>query len=94
MLKDKVNNIYINCYRYKDKAYAKWFNDHHSKMEDILSLNNNWAEDERKRQFDSFANEYFDHFPSQIFINRGDELIIRESSPLYIDEIVKVVHYT
>ncbi len=88
MLKDKVNNIYINCYRYKDKAYAKWFNDHHSKMEDILSLNNNWAEDERKRQFDSFANEYFDHFPSQIFINRGDELIIRETSPLYIDEMI------
>ncbi|MEI0581247.1 hypothetical protein [Brachyspira pilosicoli] len=88
MLKDKVNNIYIYCYRYKDKAYAKWFNDHHSKMEDILSLNNNWAEDERKRQFDSFANEYFDHFPSQIFINRGDELIIRESSPLYIDEMI------
>ena len=88
MLKDKVNNIYINCYRYKDKAYAKWFNDHHSKMEDILSLNNNWAEDEPKRQFDSFANEYFDRFPSQIFINRGDELIIRESSPLYIDEMM------
>ena len=88
MLKDKVNNIYINCYRYKDKAYAKWFNDHHSKMEDILSLNNNWAEDERKRQFDSFANEYFDRFPSQIFINRGDELTIRESSPLYIDEMM------
>ncbi|WP_295296634.1 hypothetical protein [uncultured Brachyspira sp.] len=88
MLKDKVNNIYINCYRYKDEAYAKWFNDHHSKMEDILSLNNNWAEDERKRQFDSFANEYFDSFPSQIFINNGDELIIHETSKLYIDEIV------
>ena len=90
MLKDKVNNIYINCYRYKDNAYAKWFNDHHSKMEDILSLNNNWAEDESriKRQFDGFANEYFDRFPSQIFINNGDELIIRETSKLYIDEMV------
>ena len=88
MLKDKVNNIYINCYRYKDNAYAKWFNDHHSKMEDILSLNNNWAEDERKIQFDGFANEYFDRFPSQIFINNGDELIIREASKLYIDEMV------
>ena len=88
MLKDKINNIYINCYRYKDNAYAKWFNDHHSKMEDILSLNNNWAEDERKRQFDGFANEYFDRFPSQIFINNGDELIIRETSKLYIDEMV------
>ena len=90
MLKDKVNNIYINCYRYKDNAYAKWFNDHHSKMEDILSLNNNWAEDESriKRQFDGFANEYFDRFPSQIFINNGDELIIREASKLYIDEMV------
>ena len=90
MLKDKINNIYINCYRYKDNAYAKWFNDHHSKMEDILSLNNNWAEDESriKRQFDGFANEYFDRFPSQIFINNGDELIIRETSKLYIDEMV------
>ena len=90
MLKDKINNIYINCYRYKDNAYAKWFNDHHSKMEDILSLNNNWAEDESriKRQFDGFANEYFDRFPSQIFINNGDELIIREASKLYIDEMV------
>lgn len=88
MLKDKVNNIYIYCYMYKDKAYAKWFNDNHSKMEDILSLNNNWAEDERKRQFDGFANEYFDRFPSQTFINRGDELIIRETSKLYIDEMV------
>ncbi|WP_297285846.1 hypothetical protein, partial [uncultured Brachyspira sp.] len=88
MLKDKVNNIYIYCYMYKDKAYAKWFNDNHSKMEDILSLNNNWAEDERKRQFDSFANEYFDSFPSQIFINSGDELIIHETSKLYIDEMV------
>ena len=88
MLKDKVNNIYINCYRYKDNAYAKWFNDHHSKMEDILTLSNNWAEDERKRQFDGFANEYFDRFPSQIFINNGDELIIREASKLYIDEMV------
>ncbi len=88
MLKDKINNIYINCYRYKDNAYAKWFNDHHSKMEDILSLNNNWAEDERKIQFDGFANEYFDRFPSQIFINNGDELIIRETSKLYIDEMV------
>ncbi|MEI0531685.1 hypothetical protein R4I97_09005 [Brachyspira pilosicoli] len=87
MLKDKVNNIYIYCYIYKDKAYAKWFNDHHSKMEDILSLNNNWAEDERKRQFDGFANEYFDSFPSQIFINNGDELIIRETSKLYVDEM-------
>nr|WP_288693770.1 hypothetical protein [uncultured Brachyspira sp.] len=57
-------------------------------MEDILSLNNNWAEDERKRQFDGFANEYFDRFPSQTFINRGDELIIRETSKLYIDEMV------
>ena len=83
MLKDKVNNIYIYCYMYKDKAYAN-----HSKMEDILSLNNNWAEDERKRQFDGFANEYFDRFPSQTFINRGDELIIRETSKLYIDEMV------
>lgn len=73
MLKDKVNNIYIYCYRYKDKAYAKWFNDHYSKIENILSLNNNWAEDERKIQFDGFANEYFDSFPSQTFINRGDE---------------------
>lgn len=88
MLKDKVNNIYIYCYMYKDKAYAKWFNDNYSKMEDILSLNNNWAEDERKRQFDGFANEYFDRFPSQTFINRGDELIIRETSKLYIDEMV------
>ena len=90
MLKDKVNNIYINCYRYKDNAYAKWFNDHHSKMEDILTLSNNWAEDEIriKRQFDGFANEYFDRFPSQIFINNGDELIIREASKLYIDEMV------
>ncbi|MEI0529494.1 hypothetical protein R4J00_12720 [Brachyspira intermedia] len=90
MLKDKVNNIYINCYRYKDEAYAKWFNDHHSKMEDILTLSNNWAEDESriKRQFDGFANEYFDRFPSQIFINNGDELIIRETSKLYIDEMV------
>ena len=88
MLKDKVNNIYIYCYMYKDKAYAKWFNDNHPKMEDILSLNNNWAEDERKRQFDGFANEYFDRFPSQTFINRGDELIIRETSKLYIDEMV------
>ncbi|MEI0566493.1 hypothetical protein [Brachyspira pulli] len=90
MLKDKVNNIYINCYRYKDNAYAKWFNDHHSKMEDILTLSNNWAEDEIriKRQFDGFANEYFDRFPSQIFINNGDELIIRETSKLYIDEMV------
>ena len=90
MLKDKINNIYINCYRYKDNAYAKWFNDHHSKMEDILSLNNNWSEDESriKRQFDGFANEYFDRFPSQIFINNGDELIIRETSKLYIDEMV------
>ena len=88
MLKDKVNNIYIYCYMYKDKAYAKWFNDNYSKMEDILSLNNNWAEDERKRQFDGFANEYFDRFPSQTFINRGDELIIHETSKLYIDEMV------
>lgn len=88
MLKDKVNNIYIYCYMYKDKAYAKWFNDNYSKMEDILSLNNNWAEDERKRQFDGFANEYFDRFPSQTFINRGDELIIRETSKLYVDEMV------
>ncbi|MEI0747043.1 hypothetical protein [Brachyspira pulli] len=90
MLKDKINNIYINCYRYKDNAYAKWFNDHHSKMEDILTLSNNWAEDESriKRQFDGFANEYFDRFPSQIFINNGDELIIRETSKLYIDEMV------
>ena len=90
MLKDKVNNIYINCYKYKDNAYAKWFNHHHSKMEDILSLTNNWAEDESriKRQFDGFANEYFDRFPSQIFINNGDELIIRETSKLYIDEMV------
>ncbi|AEM21285.1 hypothetical protein Bint_0656 [Brachyspira intermedia PWS/A] len=88
MLKDKINNIYINCYRYKDNAYAKWFNDHHSKMEDILTLSNNWAEDERKRQFDGFANEYFDRFPSQIFINNGYELIIREASKLYIDEMV------
>ena len=88
MLKDKLNNIYIYCYMYKDKAYAKWFNDNYSKMEDILSLNNNWAEDERKRQFDGFANEYFDRFPSQTFINRGDELIIHETSKLYIDEMV------
>lgn len=88
MLKDKVNNIYIYCYMYKDKAYAKWFNDNYSKMEYILSLNNNWAEDERKRQFDGFANEYFDRFPSQTFINRGDELIIRETSKLYVDEMV------
>ena len=90
MLKDKINNIYINCYRYKDNAYAKWFNDHHSKMEDILTLSNNWAEDGNriKRQFDGFANEYFDRFPSQIFINNGDELIIREASKLYIDEMV------
>ena len=90
MLKDKINNIYINCYRYKDNAYAKWFNDHHSKMEDILTLSNNWAEDGNriKRQFDGFANEYFDRFPSQIFINNGDELIIRETSKLYIDEMV------
>lgn len=88
MLKDKLNNIYIYCYMYKDKAYAKWFNDNYSKMEDILSLNNNWAEDERKRQFDGFANEYFDRFPSQTFINRCDELIIHETSKLYIDEMV------
>lgn len=38
--------------------------------------------------FDLWAHEYFDSFSGQIFINNSDELIIRETSPLYIDQII------
>ena len=77
MLKDRVNNIYINCYKYKDdNNYNYWYKKHKLKLDNLLEID-----------FDKFARQYFASFTGQIFINTGDKLVIRETNELNNNEI-------
>ncbi|PCG19718.1 hypothetical protein [Brachyspira sp. G79] len=78
MLKDKINNIYINCYKIKYDEHYYSYGASCRKLRDVSP----------SLDFDLWAHEYFDSFSGQIFINNSDELIIRETSPLYIDQIM------
>lgn len=70
MLKDKVNNVYINCYKYNDNISK-----YHRKYRKV-------AKYIYRMQYDSYANQYLSYFTGQMFINHGDELIIRETTEL------------
>ena len=76
MLKDRVNNIYINCYKYKDNDYNEWYRKHRGKIKYLLKV-----------KFDNFAREYFASFTGQMFINSENKLMIRETNELNNNEI-------
>ena len=76
MLKDKVNNIYINCYKYKDNNYNEWYRKYRGKIKYVL-----------KSKFDNFAREYFASFTGQMFINSENKLMIRETNELNNNQI-------
>ena len=76
MLKDRVNNIYINCYKYKDNDYDEWYRKHRGKIKYLIKV-----------KFDNFAREYFASFTGQMFINNENKLMIRETNELNNNEI-------
>ncbi|MEI0603006.1 hypothetical protein R4K55_02200 [Brachyspira alvinipulli] len=76
MLKDRVNNVYINCYKYKDNDYDGWYRKHRGKIKHVLKV-----------KFDNFAREYFAYFTGQMFINSENKLMIRETNELNNNEI-------
>ena len=76
MLKDRINNIYINCYKYKDNDYDEWYRKHRGKIKYLIKV-----------KFDNFAHEYFASFTGQMFINNENKLMIRETNELNNNEI-------
>ncbi|MEI0702709.1 hypothetical protein [Brachyspira intermedia] len=76
MLKDRINNIYINCYKYKDNDYDEWYRKHRGKIKYLIKV-----------KFDNFAREYFASFTGQMFINNENKLMIRETNELNNNEI-------
>ena len=76
MLKDRVNNIYINCYKYKDNDYDEWYRKHRGKVKYLIKV-----------KFDNFAREYFASFTGQMFINSENKLMIRETNELNNNQI-------
>ncbi len=76
MLKDRVNNIYINCYKYKDNDYDEWYRKHRGKIKYLIKV-----------KFDNFAREYFASFTGQMFINSENKLMIRETNELNNNQI-------
>ncbi|AEM21284.1 hypothetical protein Bint_0655 [Brachyspira intermedia PWS/A] len=76
MLKDRINNIYINCYKYKDNDYDEWYRKHRGKIKYLIKV-----------KFDNFAHEYFASFTGQMFINSENKLMIRETNELNNNEI-------
>ena len=83
MLKDKINNIYINCYKIEYDEHYDSYRTCYRKLE-IVSPS---------LEFDLYAHEYFDSFSGQMLLQYGDKLMIRETSPLYINKMMVYQNY-
>ena len=85
MLKDKINNIYINCYKYNyDTINEKMYDKYLRKLKLVLKFKAIF-------HFDILAHQYFDTFTGQFFLNDEDKLIINEVSGLIVDFIVPTI---
>nr|WP_245580683.1 hypothetical protein [Brachyspira alvinipulli] len=87
MLKDKINNIYINCYKYNyDTINEKMYDKYLRKLKLVLKFKAIF-------HFDILAHQYFDTFTGQFFLNDEDKLIINETTELLSEKIIVYHHY-